>query len=71
MAGACETERSRKAEDVVSTSQAHAGTMTGRLEDAVLLMLAVLLAPLAILLIGAPIALCVRAVIEIVNRFWR
>ena len=43
--------------------------MTGRLEDAVLLMLAVLLSPLIILLIGAPIALCVRAVIEIVNRF--
>jgi hypothetical protein len=43
--------------------------MTGLLEDAVLLMLIVFLFPLVILLVGAPIALCVRAVIEIVNRF--
>jgi hypothetical protein len=43
--------------------------MTGLLEDAVLLMLIVLLFPLIILLAGAPIALCVRAVIEIVQRF--
>jgi hypothetical protein len=43
--------------------------MTGLLEDAVLLMLIVFLFPVVILLIGAPIALFVRAVIEIVNRF--
>jgi hypothetical protein len=41
--------------------------MTGLLEDVALLMLGVLLLPLTILLVGAPIALCVRAVIEIVH----
>ena len=38
------------------------------LEDAVLLALAVFLFPLGILLIGTPIALCVRAVLEIARR---
>ena len=37
-------------------------------EDVVLLMLAVFLLPFTILLVGAPIALCLRAVIEIVRR---
>ena len=55
----------------MSRSHAHRGRMTRRLEDAVLLMLIVLLSPLTILLIGAPIALTLRAVIEIVNRFNR
>jgi hypothetical protein len=44
--------------------------LTGALEDAVLLMLVVLLVPLIVLLVGAPIALCVRAVIEIVQLFF-
>ena len=43
--------------------------MTGLLEDAALLLGAAFLLPLIILLIGAPIALCVRAVIEIVRLF--
>ena len=44
------------------------GTIGGRLEDALLLLLAVVLLPVAILLIGTPIALCARLVFEIVRR---
>ena len=40
-----------------------------RLNDAVLLVLVVLLFPVIILLVGAPIALVVRALIEIAHRF--
>ena len=40
----------------------------GVLEDAVLLLLAVLAFPLGILLIGTPIALCVQVVLEIARR---
>jgi hypothetical protein len=43
--------------------------ITAVLEDAVLLLLIVLLFPLIILLLGMPIALIVRAVIEIAHRF--
>jgi hypothetical protein len=35
-----------------------------------LLLALVLTTPLVILLIGMPIVLCLRAVIEIVGRFW-
>jgi hypothetical protein len=46
--------------------------MTGLLEDAGLLMLAVFLVPVAILVVGAPIALCIRAIIPIVHLLsWR
>ena len=41
----------------------------GLFDDAVLLLLAVFLFPLIILLVGAPIALFVRVVIEIAHRF--
>ena len=41
--------------------------MTGLLEDAGLLMLVVFLVPVAILLVGAPLALCIRAIIAIVQ----
>ena len=44
------------------------GTIGGRLEDALLLLLAVFLLPVGILLIGTPIALCARLVFEIVRR---
>jgi hypothetical protein len=44
-------------------------TMSGLLEDAMWLMLVVLLVPVVILLIGAPIALCIRAIVEIVRLF--
>ena len=44
-------------------------TIVAVLEDAVLLLLIVLLFPLFILLLGMPIALIVRAVIEIARRF--
>jgi len=44
------------------------GTIGGRLEDALLLLLAVFLLPIAILVIGTPIALCARLVLEIVRR---
>jgi len=37
----------------------------GLLEDVLLLLLAVFLLPLGILLVGLPIALCVRAVLQI------
>lgn len=38
------------------------------LEDVVLLMLGILLLPLVILLIGAPIAFCIRVLLELVHR---
>ena len=41
----------------------------GLFDDAALLLLAVFLFPLIILLVGAPIALFVRVVIEIAHRF--
>jgi len=41
--------------------------MTGLLEDAGLLMLAVFLVPVAILVVGAPLALCIRAIVAIVH----
>ena len=44
-------------------------TIMGVLEDAVLLLLIVLLFPLFILLLGTPIALIVRAALEIAHRF--
>ena len=40
-----------------------------RLDDAMLLVLVVLLFPVIILLVGAPVALMVRALIEIAHRF--
>lgn len=39
-----------------------------RLDDAVLLLLVVFLFPLVIILIGAPIALCVRIIMAIAHR---
>jgi hypothetical protein len=44
--------------------------MMGLVEDGALLLLVVFLFPLIVLLVGAPIALCVRAVIEIVDRIF-
>ena len=43
------------------------GRIAGLFQDAVLLMLVVFLLPAAILLVGAPIALFIRAIIEIVR----
>jgi hypothetical protein len=43
-------------------------TIGGRLEDALLLLLGVFVLPFGILLIGTPIALCVRLVLEIARR---
>lgn len=43
------------------------GTIGGLLEEVLLLLLAVFLLPAGILLVGAPIALCVRVVLEIVR----
>jgi hypothetical protein len=43
-------------------------TIGGLLEDALLLLLAVFLLPVGILLIGTPIVLCARLVLEIVRR---
>ena len=42
--------------------------MAGVLEDVVLLVLVVLLFPLGILLIGTPIAVCVRILVAIAHR---
>jgi hypothetical protein len=42
--------------------------MMGRFDDVVLLLVVAFLFPLTILLLGAPIALLVRAVVEIVHR---
>ena len=44
-------------------------TFAAGLNDAMLLVLVVLFFPLIILLVGAPIALMVRALIEIAHRF--
>ena len=44
-------------------------TIRAGLDDAMLLVLVVLLFPVIILLVGAPIALMVRALIEIAHRF--
>lgn len=43
--------------------------MLGWLEDAGLLLLLVLAFPLAVLVVGAPVALVVRVLIEIVSRW--
>ncbi len=43
--------------------------IVGHLDDAMLLVVVVLLFPLIILVVGAPIALMVRALIEIARRF--
>jgi hypothetical protein len=43
-------------------------TIAARLDDAVTLVLLIWLFPLAILIVGAPVALLVRALIEIVKR---
>jgi hypothetical protein len=43
-------------------------TLSGWLEDAALLLAGVLLFPLIILLVGTPVALLVRALIEIARR---
>jgi len=53
----------------VAARQRYFRKIAGYLEDAVLLMLAVFLLPVIILLLGAPIALCIRAIIEIVRLF--
>jgi hypothetical protein len=46
--------------------------MTGLLEDAGLLMVVVFLVPVAILLVGAPLALGIRAIIAIAHLLsWR
>lgn len=43
-------------------------TIGGLLEDAVMLLLLILLFPLAILLVGMPVALLVRLLLEIAQR---
>jgi hypothetical protein len=43
--------------------------IAGFIEDAVLLLLVLLMIPATILLIGAPIALLIRALIELAGRF--
>jgi hypothetical protein len=44
-------------------------TIAGFLEDAVLLLLVLVMIPATILLIGAPIALLIRVLLEIADRF--
>ena len=51
---------------VAATSLAH--RTRGVLEDVVLLLFVILLLPVAILVIGTPVALCVRFVVAIVRR---
>jgi hypothetical protein len=46
-----------------------ARTIAGFIEDTVLLLLVLVMIPATILLIGAPIALLIRAVIELAARF--
>jgi hypothetical protein len=44
--------------------------MLGWLEDAGMLLLVVLALPLVVLVVGAPVALVVRLLIEISRRWW-
>ena len=44
------------------------GTVGGHLQDVLLLLIAVFLFPVGILLVGTPIALCARLVLEIIRR---
>jgi hypothetical protein len=53
--------------NIAATSLAH--RTRGALEDVVLLLFVTLLLPVAILVIGTPVALCVRLVVAIVRRF--
>ena len=53
--------------NVAATSLAH--RTGGVLKDVVLLLFVILLLPVAILVIGTPVALCVRLVVAIVRRF--
>ena len=57
------------ARDVRRGGSGSFSTFVTGLNDAMLLMLVVLLFPVIILLVGAPIALIVRALIEIAHRF--
>jgi hypothetical protein len=50
----------------IAASRRYLRKIAGLLEDAVLLMIALCLVPVMILLVGAPIALCIRAIIKIV-----
>jgi hypothetical protein len=59
----------RQAHAPLAARRGYFRRLTGLLEDAVLLVVIVLLFPLTILLIGAPIALFLRALIEIVHLF--
>ena len=52
-------------------ARGRAARMLGRLEDAVLLLLLVLVFPLIILGVGAPVVLVVRLVLELARRWPR
>jgi hypothetical protein len=43
--------------------------LRGALSDAVLLLAVVFLVPVAILVVGAPLAIVVRLIVEVVNRW--
>jgi hypothetical protein len=63
----------RRAADVPRQERAGARTgslrtLVGHLDDAVLLLVVVLMVPVVILLIGTPVALFVRLVLEITKR---
>ena len=54
----------------IAARQHHFHRIAGYLEDAVLLMVAAFLLPVAILLVGTAIASCIRAIFEIVRLFF-
>ncbi|MEQ1895936.1 MAG: hypothetical protein ABL971_00955 [Vicinamibacterales bacterium] len=51
------------------TNQWRLGSALGALGDGAILLVAVLLFPLVIILIGAPVALLVRMLLEVVQRW--
>jgi hypothetical protein len=54
---------------VVTTPPSVSRTIAGFIEDAVLLLLVLLMIPATILLIGAPIAFLIRVLIDLAGRF--
>jgi hypothetical protein len=56
--------------DVVSSTLQEIMTMPGWLEDAGVLLLVVLAFPLVVLVVGTPVALVVRLLIEFSRRWW-
>jgi hypothetical protein len=65
---ACQNETPREVPKRPDAETSLAHMTSGVLEDVVLLLFVILLLPVAILVVGTPVALCVRFVVAIVRR---